>query len=287
MEKLSPQVFWKASGAIADPEIETNGMLLSTDPSIGHQGPKVDPAPTRIDLFGGRYVLLLKDDKLVLFLASEDINKFPYYTFLYYLCYRSRVNYNIICPPLGIQFPEHLEPTGEIIFSMKKLVLVEREETISGQKEKFQHYESEPFAIQIAKSDIEQHFKKATRELHLAITYFLIGCEHHNLRYFLIEFYKAIEIIKLSFGTEAKLLETLKPYGLRSNDYKTLRQYANDQSKPLDIGRHAPKPGTTILSIDIRRLLTEPLSKKVWTDSVRITRGAIDAYSAYLFDQKR
>jgi hypothetical protein len=91
----------------------------------------------------------------------------------------------------------------------------------------------------------------------------------------------------MSFGTEAKLLEALKPYGLSSKDYKTLGQYANDQRQPLDIGRHAPVPGSRIQHIDIRSLLSEPLSKKVWTNSVRITRLAIDAYAAYIFDQRR
>jgi hypothetical protein len=285
MRKLNPQVVWKAGGAIADSEIESDGLLASTDPTVGLRGPKVVCSPTRIDLFDGRYVLLLRDDELVLFLAPEDIDSFPYYALLYYLCYHSRVNYNIIHPPLGVQFPENLEPAEAIIFSMRKRVLVEREDTIFGQTGKFQHYESEPFSIRMSKSDIERHLKRATNELHLAISYFLIGCE--NLRYFLVEFYKAIEIIKLSFGSEIKLLKALKPHGLNSNDYKALKRYANDQHQPLDIGRHAPVPGTRLRHIDIRRLLTEPLSKDVWTNSVRITRLVIDTYSAYLFDPKR
>ncbi len=265
MRKLNPQVCWKATGAIADSEIESDGLLASTDPTVGLRGPKVVCSPTRIDLFDGRYVLLLRNDELVLFLAPEDISSFPYYSLLYYLCYCSRVNYNIIYPPLGVQSPENLEPVEEIIFSMRKRVLVEREDTIFGQTGKFQHYESEPFSIHVYKSDIERHLKKSTNELHLAISYFLIGCE--NLRYFLVEFYKSVEIIKLSFGGDTKFLKALDPYGLNSSDYKALKRYANDQHQPLDIGRHAPVPGARLRHIDTRRLLTEPLSKDVWTDA--------------------
>ena len=287
MKKRNPQVVWKASRAIADPEIlwESSAAIdLTVDLTVGSQGPKVVLSPTRIDLFGGRYVLLLKDDELVLFLDSEDVDSFPYYVLLYFLCYHSRVNYNIVSSPRGVQFPEDLEAAEEITFSMSKLVLIEREETTFGKTHKIQYYESEPFSIRVSKSNIERHLEKTTDELHLATTYFLIGCE--NLRYFLIEFYKAVEIIKMSFGTEAKLIEALKAYGFSSSDYKTLGRYANGQREPLNIGRHAPVPGSSIRHIDIRNLLSEPFSKEVWTNSSRITRLAIDAYGAYLFDLK-
>ena len=283
MRELNPQVLWKASGTISDPEIVSRGIAIATT-GAPFEGPKFVPSPTRIDLFEGRYVLLFRDDQLVVFLSPDDVDTFSYYLLLYYLCYQSRVSYNILSVPLGIKFPETLPATEEIIFFVEKLVLIERKETLLGKLHLIQHYDSEPFSIRILKSDIERHLHSATNELYLAITYFLIGCE--NLQYFLIEFYKALEIIKLYFGSEADLLKALKPYGLSRKDYETVKRYGNDQREPLNIGRHAPHPGSDIRQIDTRRLLTEPLSKKVWTDSVRITRQAIDAYSTFLYDRK-
>lgn len=280
MRELDPLVMWKASGTITDPEIVST-VIWST--GVPFDSPKFVPSPTRIDLFDGRYVLLFIDDQLVVFHSPEDVDAFHSYSLLYFLSYRSRVRYNMIVPPGKIEFPKTLSPTQEIVFSVEKLTLKEREETLFGELHRIQSQEVEPFTITVLKSGIERHLRKATKELHLAITYFLIGCE--NLQYFLIEFYKAIETIKLSFGSELDLLKALKPYGLSRMDYEVVKKYANDQREPLSIGRHAPQPGTDIRVIDTRQLLTEPLSKKVWTESVCATRRVIDAYSAYLFDQ--
>jgi len=271
---------WRASGTITDPEI-VSPVICST--GVSFDGPKFVPSPTRIDLFDGRYVLLFSDDQLVVFLSPEDVDAFHYYSLLYFLSYRSRVRYNITSIPYEIEFPKALPATEEINFSVDRLTLKEREETLFGKLHRIQSQELEPFTITVLKSDIERHLRKATKELHLAITYFLIGGE--NLQYFLIDFYKAIETIKLSFGLENDLLKALKPYGLSRTDYEVVKRYANDQREPLSIGRHAPQPGTDIRVIDTRQLLTEPLSKKVWTESVHATRRVIDAYSAYLFDQ--
>lgn len=104
MRKLNPQVLWKASGTISDPEIVSGRMALASTGSQ-FEGPKVVPSPTRIDLFDGRYVLLFRDDQLVLFLSPDDIEAFPYYLLQYYVCYQSRVHYNILSVPLGIDFP--------------------------------------------------------------------------------------------------------------------------------------------------------------------------------------
>ena len=121
-------------------------------------------------------------------------------------------------------------------------------------------------------------------ELYLAITYYLIGCQ--NIQYFLIEFYKSVEIIKNYFKNETDLKTNLNPHGFNLNEYKKLKRYANDVRNPLNIGRPAPKRWTGFTFIDIKRLLEEPKSKQVFGDSTRICRDMIESFISYLVSVK-
>jgi hypothetical protein len=64
-----------------------------------------------------------------------------------------------------------------------------------------------------------------------------------------------------------------------ASDFKQLKRYANDQQRPFDIGRHAPK-GTDLRVIDVRDLLHAPLP--LFKESVAAVRQAIDAYFLFL-----
>ena len=65
--------------------------------------------------------------------------------------------------------------------------------------------------------------------------------------------------------------------GRSEADFKKLKQYANDELRAFDIGRHAPR-GEDLRVIDVRRLLEEPLSRQVFRESASATRQAINAY---------
>lgn len=262
----------QASGSILDPEF----VLESTHwPSE----PRVVECDTRLDLFGGQVVLFFSGARLVPFLP-EPHESFPYHPLINFLVYRSRVNYNIIHPERMTEFPS-VEPSQKVTFALSRFVQIKREETRQGRVEHYWHYETVPAPITVAAEEFEDLLSLCTFELYLALTYYLIGCE--NPRYFLVEFYKALESIEVAFGGEAKATEALKPYGLEKAHFKGLKNLANDrQRRTFNVGRHAPKPGTDFRTLDLRRLLEEPESRKVFAESVAATRETIDAYFGFI-----
>lgn len=270
-ESLQPEclVTVEASGSIVDPD------LTLERPAEGELRP-VD-VDTRLDLFGGRIVLFFSGRRFVPFLPKPH-EQFPYYPLVYFLIYRSRVHYNIVFPD-WLAAPPAITPAPAVVFSISRLVKVEREATIAGKTRLFWHYETEPHPITVTTQEFEDLLRLCTPQLYFSLAYFLIGCE--NTRYFLIEFYKAIEVIENALGGERAAISVLAPYGLVGTEFKRLKRYANEQRRPFDIGRHAPR-GSDLRAIDARRLLEEPLSHQIFRESVAVARQAIDAYFAHL-----
>jgi hypothetical protein len=126
--------------------------------------------------------------------------------------------------------------------------------------------------------------------LYLSLAYFLIGCEH--VRYFFVEFYKAIETIENVFGGEERMIHALAPHGLIKSELKRFKRAANDDRRPFDLGRHAPAAGSDLRKIDLRRMIDDVAShaflprdaagEEVFRASWAAVRQTIDAYVAYL-----
>ncbi|MFQ5931784.1 MAG: hypothetical protein ACE5MM_05220 [Nitrospiraceae bacterium] len=261
----------KASGSILDPELELVAPTFGGEPiAVANE--------TRLDLFDGQIVLLFSGSRLVVF-VPEPRDKFPYYPFIYFLMYRSRVHYNIISPDWQ-SFPEAIAATSEVVFSLERLIQRSREEVLDGVSRRVTWQEAVPYQLAMTARELEDLMTLCTPQLYLALAYFLIGCE--NRRYFLVEYFKAVEAIEGAFQGESGLLETLASHGVVAADYKRLKRYANDQQQPFDIGRHAPNGMAELRTIDVRRLVEEPLSRQVFQDSIRAVRQAIDGYFAYL-----
>jgi hypothetical protein len=261
----------KASGAILDPEIVLEGIV--------GEDPHVVVHDTRLDLFGGKVVLLFSGSKFIPLTIPEPQDRFPYYPLWYFLNYRSRVNYNVVGQERLVLDPAGLSVSKTVTFTLRRLVEVTREELIAGERRRFWHYETEAHEISVDVRELEDLLRLCTPQLYLAIAYYLIGCE--NPRYFLIEFFKAVEMIENAFGGESAAIGALSEWGVVRAHFKRVKQYANDQLRPFDIGRHAPK-GEDLRVIDVRRLLEEPLSRQVFRDCAAATRQAIDAYFGYL-----
>ena len=121
-------------------------------------------------------------------------------------------------------------PETEIIaFNLERHVLQQhREGDID-----LEHYVPESTTLEIPRDMFDPFPKLLSNTLGLAVTYFLLGCE--NPRYFLVEFYKAVEVIKKEFGTEKAMTGSLNLYGFTKKSYQKLRKYANDDRKPLSI----------------------------------------------------
>jgi hypothetical protein len=262
----------KASGAIVDPEIVLEAIAFGDDPPVVAQD-------TRLNLFSGQVVLLFTGSKFIPLTIPEPQDRFPYYPLWYFIKYRSRVNYNIVMPERLALDPSSLSASTMVTFKMRRLVEVRREETIAGATHQFWHYETEAHEVSISVQELEGLLRLCTPQLYLAIAYYLIGCEYP--RYFLIEFFKAVEVIENAFGGESAAIDALKEWGLVRAEFKGLKRIASEQQRPFDIGRHAPR-GEDLRVIDVRRLLEEPLSRAVFRESVAATRQAIDAYFAYL-----
>jgi hypothetical protein len=262
----------KASGAIVDPEIVLGAIAFGDDPPVVAQD-------TRLDLFGGQVVLLFTGSKFIPLTIPEPQDRFPYYPLRYFITYRSRVNYNIVMPERLALDPSLVSASTTVTFKMRRLVEVTREETIAGETQRFWHDETEAHEVSIGLQELEDLLRLCTPQLSFAISYYLIGCE--NPRYFLIEFFKAVEVIENAFGGESAAIDALREWGMVRADFKKLKQYASEQQRPFDIGRHAPR-GEDLRVIDVRRLLEEPLSRTVFRESVAATRQTINAYFAYL-----
>jgi len=254
----------KASGTILDPEIALESTAFRDEPRVLERD-------TRLDLFDGQVVLLFAGSKFILLNYPEPKDRFPYYQLLYFIIYRSRLNYNIVIPERLSLDPTALPSSTAVTFLLKRLVEMTR-------------YETEDCQISIEVQELEDFLQICTPYLYFAIAYYLIGCENH--RYFLIEFFKAVEVIENAFGGESLAINALRKYGVVRSDFKKLKRYANEQQRPFDIGRHAPK-GKDLRVIDIKLLLDEPLSDKIFCESVAVTRQAIDAYFAYLCDREK
>lgn len=167
-----------------------------------------------------------------------------------------------------------------VTFNLGKLVEREQESLHRDQKIKWHYLEVEPCTLTLKSQDIQDFLVVADDSLYLSMRYYPVGCE--NSQYFLIEYYKSVETIYNHFGNEKSMEGALQPYGFRLGDYERLRRYANDQRKALNIGRHAPHKGTKLLHVDVKRLLEEPLSRRVFEDCSHTCRASIEAFMSYL-----
>lgn len=227
-------------------------------------------------------ILLVFDDKSITFCIDpqtkkEDIGNILVEPLVRYLIFSTYRNYNIVGGP---KFTHA---------SLNEISETDRIKVKVGYISQIQQHKGSitkiiPSVLEIEKDSIENYLSVINRELYLAISYYLIGCQ--NIEYFLVEFYKSIEIIKNFFGKETLLNNGLKPMGFNLSEYKTLKRYGDDERNPLNIGRHAPKKNAELTFIDIKRLLEEPKSKQVFEDSTRICRNIINKFIDYLVKER-
>jgi hypothetical protein len=198
-----------------------------------------------------------------------------------FFAYKTFINYNLYGPFWPLSDDHRYAVVDVIRFGIKQLIRVETEwregdAVVSG----FYH-DSKDTHIDLSVADLSQYLTILNRTLYYAIAFYLIGCE--NVRYFLVEYFKAVESIEHAFGGENKLLDQLKSFGVRKSDYKTFKGYCNDaRSAPLDIARHAPEPDAPLYSVDLRNLLADPRSSQVFEFSTLACRQVIDSYIAFL-----
>lgn len=179
---------------------------------------------------------------------------------------------------LELQSVDTFDEVDHVQFKVGRISRVETEDD-NGMKS-FYHTSHDEW-LQIASIDISNYLRVLNRTLYYALAYYLIGCD--NPRYFLVEFYKAVEVIQNVFHGEKECLKALQPFGTTENDFKKFKKVCNDtRQAPLDIGRHAPEPGAQLYSVDLRNLLITPRPQQIFESSTLLCRQVIDSYIAFL-----
>ncbi len=216
------------------------------------EAPEITPR-SRIDLGELGISLCFHADEIVFdFSNAQDEARYFITPIQYFICYRTFINYNI------------MSVVGA--FDSATFPLVEAVE--------FRRVESTEV---ISQNAIASYLRVLNEPLHYAIAFYLIGCE--NLRYFLMEYYKAVEVIENELGGERQCLDVLGCHGVDRAAVKEFKAICNDMRRaPLDIGRHAPARNAPLYSVDLRNLLGQPKSRDVFERATLACRQVIDGY---------
>lgn len=195
-----------------------------------------------------------------------------------FVSYRTFSNYNTI----GIATSDELwlaqsVPVPLVNYRIKKLAGGTEIITVDGQRIEANTRTVEDNVITLRAEEIDQYLEVVNDELYFAMASYLLGCD--NPRYFLVEFYKAVEVIKNTFESEQVFLRTFAPYGVTRGNYTKFRRLCNDdRNRPLSIARHAPQRGEEMTVVDIRRLLDDPPSRAYFEFASMFCRQIIDSY---------
>jgi hypothetical protein len=198
-----------------------------------------------------------------------------------FIIYKSRVYYRGYCNWFADEvssFDACDEVDRVITFNLERLT---GEQGIKQVGDRYVCLGSEPYRLEIERKEFDGFHKLIDRSLAVAITYFLIASE--NPRYFLVEYYKCVEVIKKEFGGEPAMKRALSLHGFSNEMFKKLTKNANDDRMPISFGRHAPKKGANVIGIDLRALHTPTVQRKLFIESTELCRACIDAYVSYLY----
>ena len=277
----------KAKRTILNPwyELPAHVTVISADTvSKGYDVPEIT-SPCYVELkehnlqlffHNSEIIFVFTDDSLALHYLVNPIRDF--------LTYRTFINYNSIGPAINLSDEGTFEKVDQIRFKVERIIRVESERQEGDKIFKVLSHTGEEEFLEIKLDSIVQYLRILNPALYYAQAFYLIGCE--NPRYFLVEFYKAVESIANAFNGKDDFLKSLKPYGVTKSKFKEFTKACNDMRfAPLDIGRHAPMPDAPLYSVDLRNLLTEPRSRAVLELSTIFCRKVIDAYIDYLMQE--
>lgn len=249
-----------ASGIISNPWYHLPVQVI---PFSGPRTPiRCITGKSQLDLGDHGIRLYGQDDEIVFTFADPSPSpQFKVYPISYFLTYTSFIDWNIIWPLSSDVVESDYAVTGSMAFTVLK---------DEGQHE-----------IVVTQDQVVEFLNLLNPTLYNAMAFYLIGCQFP--RYFLIEYFKAAETIENELGGEHKLISTLEPYGVTATKYKKFKRLCNEL--PVEISRHGPKKGIPFYAVDIRNLLGEPKSKKIFELATLSCRNVIDAYRRRLRDK--
>jgi hypothetical protein len=280
-------VTWQASGTIGNPDVYfPPSRCVHTVSEIGDCPKPITPTVAELakisfpDLGLG---LLFEDDKMTCYLHAADHSTGNLYslaeTLRPFIMFKTLMLYNVFCPPRRND-PDRWDATPEcdrVSFNLCRAVKKPYEDDrLKGWYPGF-----EAHCTVLNREDVERYLHLVNYDVALAIHYYLRGCD--NREYCLVEWYKALEVVQGYFGGEKKMTERLSSYGFVISEFKKLTRYANDELKPLSIGRHAPRKGSSLIHLDMRRL-EQPMAEQIFRDAWSICRRVIQVFIESLSD---
>ena len=279
------RIKFKASRNIFNPWYELPEVHVAfSDPLLAQassEGLEITPS-CRVELADYNLKLFFQKNEIV-FVFTDDSGRLIH-PILYYLTYLTFINYNTISAATKPLDESLFNKVDNIRFKVQRIIRVETERQEGDKIIKEYNYSEEEEWLEVGVDRLTLYLHVLNPALYYALAFYLIGCD--NQRYFLVEFYKAVEAIKNIFSNEDEFLKELKPYGVRRTKFKEFRKVCNDMRlAPLDIGRHAPMPDAPLYSVDLRNLLVEPRSREVFESSTVFCRQVIDAYVTFLIQQ--
>jgi hypothetical protein len=262
-------IAWKADQIILNSvfELPPDRTIISYPPLEANYKSRIAPR-SKMSLMNGDLTLIFDDNKV----CFREPDRWGIYVqaVVYYLAYRTFLNYN--CLMFEEESPQNTPEADEVVFKLYRYVT----KHVERNGEKIPYMDTEPCEIVLNKKDIENYLKILDQTVWYAICYYLLGCQ--TQRYFLVEFYKCLEVIKNHFVKEKKMTEVLKPHGFLEDVYKQVKKLANDRMKPLSIARHAPPKGIPVQNIDTKWFFNDPMGRKVFDAGEKACRNIVEAY---------
>ena len=142
------------------------------------------------------------------------------------MSYKTFISYSLFGPFWNPSGEERFEKVDAIRFKIQRIFHVETERPEGEKIIRGFYHERREECLEIAVRDLIQYLNILNPTLYYATAFYLIGCE--NPRYFLVEFYKAIESVRHAFDSESDFLQLLGPYGVTKRNYKEFRGRCND-----------------------------------------------------------
>lgn len=273
----------RSTGTIFNPWYELEPHVVVSGPGTPPEDyrPRITPS-IRVLLPQQQAEVFFRSDELILSAPSASSNIGALLNPIrYFIAFRTFVDYNIIGFPSFPVIETEFAVEDYIPFSLDRIIPVIDEIDSPDGPVKTLHHETERSIISVPADSIGDFLRILNSSLYYSLAFYLIGCSYE--RYFLVEFYKSFEAIRNSFGSEREFLNAMRPHGISRTALRKFRHTCNDMRQaPLDIGRHAPAPGATLYSIDLRNILVEPRSREVFVSATEFVRQVIDGYIAFL-----
>jgi hypothetical protein len=240
--------------------------------------------PSRLDL-GKHGITLFFRDNQVWSTFSEKAMSCVFKAIHPYLLYRSFLNYNVWHLPKS-RDNEDFEDVEIVRFNLKRLVRMEQNEKSGDSIGSCPYLEERNASVEVSSNDLSLYLQVLDESLGRAIEFYLQGC--YNERYFLVEFYKAIEAIKHAFKCESEFLDSLKPHGITKKGYKMLTRVCSEETgEPIETARHAPRLGARPYPANLRYLLVDTRLYGTFELATTECRAVIDAYIKFLAATQR